>query len=74
MIAGEAYNGKRIDIWSSGVVLYAMICGFLPFEDPDTGKLYGKILAGEFTIPKFVSKECKDLMHRVMNTDPESRY
>ena len=74
MIAGEAYNGKRVDIWSSGVILYAMVCGFLPFEDPDTGKLYGKILAGEFTIPKFVSQECRDLMHRVMNTDPDTRF
>lgn len=74
MIAGEAYNGKRVDIWSSGVILYAMVCGFLPFEDPDTGKLYGKILAGEFTIPKFVSRECRDLMHSVMNTDPDTRF
>jgi len=74
MIAGEAYSGKRVDIWSSGVILYAMICGFLPFEDPDTAKLYGKILSGEFHIPKFVSNECRHLMHCTMNTDPESRY
>ena len=55
MIAGERYFGAKVDVWSCGVILYAMICGFLPFEDPDTAKLYGKILSGEYHMPKFVS-------------------
>ena len=54
-IAGKRYFGLKSDIWSSGVVLYAMICVFLPFEDPKTSNLYKKILAGEFKIPKFLS-------------------
>jgi 5'-AMP-activated protein kinase catalytic alpha subunit len=74
MIAGEMYHGDRVDIWSSGVILYAMVCGYLPFEDPDTAKLYRKILSGEFSIPKFVSSEGKDLIKRILNTDPEERY
>lgn len=74
MIAGERYYGDKVDIWSSGVILYAMICGFLPFEDPDTAKLYRKILSGEFTIPKFVSPEGKDMIKKILNTDPEERY
>lgn len=55
MIAGKKYLGLKSDIWSSGVVLYAMVCGFLPFEDPKTSNLYKKILAGDFKIPKFLS-------------------
>ena len=71
MIAGKRYAGSNVDIWSCGVILYALICGFLPFEDPNTAKLYKKILGGEFAVPKYISLDARDLLHRVLNTDPE---
>ena len=74
MIAGESYFGAKVDIWSCGVILYAMVCGYLPFEDPDTAKLYKKILKGDFSIPSFVSKTGRDLIKKILNTDPDSRY
>ena len=40
MVAGQKYNGVKADMWSVGVIIYAMVCGFLPFEDPKTNKLY----------------------------------
>ena len=43
MIEGKDYNGAFVDIWSSGIILYALLCGFLPFEDQNTAKLYQKI-------------------------------
>jgi 5'-AMP-activated protein kinase, catalytic alpha subunit len=33
MIAGKRYNGLSVDIWSTGVIMFALICGYLPFED-----------------------------------------
>jgi 5'-AMP-activated protein kinase, catalytic alpha subunit len=74
MIAGKRYHGANVDIWSTGVILFALVCGYLPFEDPNTAKLYKKILNGEFFIPKFVGEDCKDLMKSILNTDPEKRY
>jgi len=74
MIAGKRYHGSNVDIWSTGVILFALVCGYLPFEDPNTAKLYKKILSGEFIIPKFVSEDCKDLMKSILNTDPEKRF
>ena len=74
MIAGKKYIGLKSDIWSSGVVLYAMVCGFLPFEDPKTSNLYKKILAGDFKIPKFLSQDCAHFISKILCTDPEDRY
>lgn len=74
MIAGKKYIGIQVDIWSAGVVLYAIVCGFLPFEDPNTANLYKKILGGEYTLPKFLSSDAKDLIKGILNTDPTKRF
>lgn len=74
MIAGKKYVGLRVDIWSSGVILYAMICGYLPFDDPDTQELYKKIMSGDYSIPSHVSPEGRQLIKLILNTDPEKRF
>ena len=74
MIAGKRYDGLKADIWSAGVILYAIVCGYLPFENADTSKLYKKILAGEYTCPPFISAEVKDLIQNILNTDPNTRF
>lgn len=48
MIRGLRYEGTKADIWSCGVVLFALIAGYLPFEDQDTPKLYDKILKADY--------------------------
>jgi 5'-AMP-activated protein kinase, catalytic alpha subunit len=74
MIAGKKYRGLKTDIWSAGVILYAMVAGFLPFEDPKTSNLYKKILAGDFKIPKFLSTDCAHLLSKILEVNPEKRY
>jgi 5'-AMP-activated protein kinase catalytic alpha subunit len=73
MIAGKKYNGLKSDIWSSGVVLFAMVCGYLPFEDPKTSNLYKKILSADYQLPKFLSAECSDFITKILNTNPDTR-
>jgi len=51
-----------------------MICGYLPFEDPDTATLYKKILKGQYALPNFVSHEATDMLAKVLNTDPDTRF
>ena len=74
MIAGRKYVGTQVDAWSCGIILFALICGFLPFEDPDTTELYKKILKGQYHIPSFVSKEARDLIKNIMIQDPKKRF
>ena len=73
MVAGKKYNGLQTDIWSCGVILFAMVCGYLPFEDPKTNLLYKKIINCDYTIPDFVSAECTDLIKRILDTNPQTR-
>jgi 5'-AMP-activated protein kinase catalytic alpha subunit len=74
MIAGNKYIGLQVDIWSAGVVLFALLCGYLPFEDPNTANLYKKILNGEYTLPKLLSHEAKEMLKGILNTDPAKRF
>jgi serine/threonine protein kinase len=74
MIAGKRYEGLKADLWSCGVILFAGVCGYLPFEDSNTNTLYKKILAGEFHFPKFISPEVRDLLKGILTTSPEERF
>lgn len=73
MVAGQKYDGQAADMWSCGVIIYAMVCGFLPFEDPKTNKLYQKILHAEYSIPDFVSPACQDLIRKILCQNPAER-
>ena len=73
MLQGKNYNPQPVDIWSSGIVLYAMVCGFLPFEDENNDLLYRKICIGKYIIPDFISNKCKDLLKKLLVTDPNKR-
>ncbi|CAI2384504.1 unnamed protein product [Moneuplotes crassus] len=73
MIAGKKYNGLMTDIWSAGVVLYTMICGYLPFENENTSLLYKSILRVQYSVPSWVSKLSKNLLNKILVSDPSVR-
>ena len=73
MIAGKRYAGLRVDIWSCGVILYALLCGYLPFEDNNTKVLYKKILNGDYKVPQIVRSQAKDLLKKILTTNPNNR-
>jgi len=74
MIAGKRYHGLGSDIWSTGIILFAMTAGYLPFEDPNTNRLYRRILSCDYTTPSFVPHAARDLIKKILQTDPKQRF
>ena len=56
------YVGHPVDLWSCGVTLYAMLCGCLPFEHANTSSLYKKIIAGNYSEPRHLSRDARDIL------------
>ena len=73
MIKGIEYRGLNTDIWSSGIILYLMLCKSFPFNDKNNSKLYQKILAGKFNIPNNLSNEAKDIIIKLLKVNPQER-
>ena len=73
MVKGDKYNGFKIDVWSTGIVLFALVCGYLPFEDPDNYKLYKKILKCNLEFPSDTPRSAKALIQKILVTNPNER-
>ena len=73
MVSGQRYNGFMIDVWSTGIILFAMVNGYLPFEDNNNEILFGKILKCKINYPKTMGELSLDLMKKIITPDPKKR-
>ncbi|XP_066425442.1 maternal embryonic leucine zipper kinase [Molothrus aeneus] len=73
LIQGKAYIGSEADIWSMGVLLYALLCGFLPFDDDNVMAVYRKIMRGKYSTPKWLSPSSTLLLDQMLQVDPKKR-
>ncbi|KAK6179266.1 hypothetical protein SNE40_011669 [Patella caerulea] len=73
VISGKLYAGPEVDIWSCGVILYALLCGTLPFDDEHVPTLFRKIKSGIFAIPDYLSKEVVSFLCHMLQVDPLKR-
>lgn len=72
--AQEGYSGAKVDAWACGVILYTLLCGQLPFQEPDTEKLYDLILTSTITYPPFISSGARDVLENLLTRDPSKRF
>jgi len=73
ILAKKGYDGAKADVWSCGVVLFTVTAGYLPFNDYNITVLYRKIYRGQFRFPKWMSCDLKNLLSRMLDTNPKTR-
>ena len=79
-IAPEVLEGdydEKCDIWSCGVILYILLCGYAPFYGENDKEIYNQVLKGEYDFPKeewqHVSEEAKNLVQKMLEKDTQKR-
>jgi len=85
LISGKPYDGRKTDLWSLGVILYALLVGYLPFnlEPGQTRRqFFSKIIRADFAFPNseketgrksMISNEAKDLVKKILQNNPQKR-
>ncbi|KAF9403678.1 hypothetical protein BGZ94_004541, partial [Podila epigama] len=73
VVTGMKYDGSTSDIWSCGIILYALLTGHLPFDDENIRHLLSKVKAGKFYMPTDISAGAKDLISRMLTVNPKRR-
>lgn len=69
----KGYDGRAADVWSMGVILYVLLAGYLPFDEPHMSALFRKIQKAEFEYPRWFSPEVKGLLNKILVPNPEDR-
>ncbi|KAG0326813.1 hypothetical protein BG000_001226 [Podila horticola] len=73
VVTGMKYDGSASDIWSCGIILYALLTGHLPFDDENIRHLLSKVKAGKFYMPTDISAGARDLISRMLTVNPKRR-
>ncbi|MBE7182726.1 MAG: protein kinase, partial [Terriglobus roseus] len=70
MLKGEKYAGEKVDVWSLGIILYALLVGELPYDEDDEAVTKQKILREEPKYPDTMPQQAQDLIKLLLSKRP----
>lgn len=77
LLLNKGYAGGSCDVWSTGVILYIMLCGFPPFYHENMAELFNLIKGAKFDFPKpywdGISEDAKNMVNSMLTLDPKAR-
>ncbi|OHS96290.1 CAMK family protein kinase [Tritrichomonas foetus] len=72
-LSKQVYDGRKSDIWSLGVILYAMVTGEFPWNLSNTNIMIQQIMKAEYKVPSYISDPCKELITHMLKVNPNDR-
>lgn len=73
MFQNRKYNPEKVDVWALGVIMYAMLLGFLPFDDKDSRKILTNMMDYKIRFPNNFTSDLTDLLKKMINLNPAER-
>lgn len=71
--AAAGYDGAKVDVWASGIILFGMLAGYLPFDEPQMSELYRSIVHKSIIYPPHFSYDVIKLLRVMLQKDPNKR-
>jgi len=77
VLQNKGYSNGKVDVWSAGVVLYILLCGFPPFYEEELPALFDQILKGRYDFPSpwwdNISEGAKNMVRTMLTVDVAKR-
>jgi serine/threonine protein kinase len=74
LVRRSEYDGRQVDMWALGVLLFALLSGTFPFRGQNEKELYGKIQRGQYKCPEGMSREARTIISKLIETDSRKRF
>lgn len=71
--SSKGYCGEKLDAWECGMVLFALLAGYLPFNGDNDSSVFQAILKGKLRFPRHLSAGAKDILSKLLEKDPDKR-